>query len=395
MTGRVDQAGEGATLTPAARRRFLSILLALGALLLATGGTLTAVELARGRGHSRAPAALLRGCPQAASSATESAPHSLGAWPYELADRGSFLDLRPAPGGRLIAIQTCGREEQGLRLVELGQIARPLYTSRAFRGVAPLASSALALDGKFFLGVGRLSISKEAPEAPYRLYCYLLDRRLGVVRVVPLGRGYGVSLLAGPDGSVLASTGLSLLRLEPDGSVRQVVSFVGEVLQHISLLPGSNAAIVSLFSPAAVPPTPSTTLALVDLRSGSVLSTAHLRAGAEVSSLAMSGRRALMVVGDGTSQHLAVATRLRPLSLASTGTSTTSLTALQLIGSGHLLALSGLSELSCLSPFGRLGRTTTPKGSSEVPSALVGTPRGTFALTPAGIGRLHLPTGCR
>lgn len=395
MTGKEDVAGDGKAPTAPVRRRWLSLLLAFGAVLLASGGTLAALELAHGPAGQDTTARLLRGCPQALGSAAKKLPHSLGTWRYELSAKGTFIDLSPAPSGRLIATQACGAEEQSLRLVELSRRARLIHASVRFKGAAPLASSALASEGRFFLGVGLLSISKSAPAAPYRLYCYVLGRRLGVERTIYLGRGYGVSLLPGRRGAVLASTGEALLRIEPDGSVRQVVSFVGEVLQHITLVPRSDEAIVSLFSPAAIPPTPSTTLAVVDLASGSVVSSAHLGAGAEVSSLALRGAQPLLVVGDGASQHLTATRGLRPLRLEPTRTSTTSLTPLELIGSPHLLLLSGLSELSCLSASGRPGPSTRPRNPSEVPTALARSPAGIFAVTPAGIGRLDVPPGCR
>ncbi len=378
------------------RRRLLSTSLSLLAALVVAGCVLTALRLSDKTRAAPPPAAAAAAgqCSPVAGGAGRPVSSHLGAWRYELTAAGTFYDLIPGPRERLVALQACGREETSLRLSLLSSAGRLLSSSRQFPRAAPLASSAAVSGRSIWLGTGVLAFDKAAAEAPYRLYCYLLDSKLSVLRRLSLGRGYGLELAAGPAGSAIASTGRAIIRISARGQAERVAAFPGEVVQHMALLPGGRQLLLSLFRPGAVPPVSSSSLALLDLANGHISSRLPLPAGEEVGSLVPARAGALLVLGDGTSQHLARLARLAPLTLSAEGSSTTSLASLALLPVGGPVILAGLSGLTCVSPSGHLGPTTRPQGGMEVPTAMAMSRRSAYAITPAGIGRLALPEGC-
>ena len=140
---------------------------------------------------------------------------------------------------------------------------------------------------------------------PYRLSIVeLAPRDLKVVRTIPVGRGYGLTLLDGPGGSLLVSTGRQLLEVDASGTVHTVASFPGAVVQHVAVVPGSGLVLASLFTPSAMAPAASTRLALVDLRSGLLVSDLSLPVGEEVESLVAGPGGALVAVSDGDSTEV-------------------------------------------------------------------------------------------
>lgn len=402
MAGGVQ--GENSDVRAAERRRFAqrghrrasAVSLSIVALLLVVGAAAAAFRL--GDGSSPATSRHFpANCPAVAAASPVTTPRSLGSWPFHLIAEGTFAQIEAGPDGLIDALQSCGAEESSLRLVEMTPSGKVVSSSRLFPKAALLASSFLVEGKTVFFAEARLSLSQKEALAPYRLTLFELGPRLGVERSFSLGRGYGLSLVTGPERTVVASTGQALVTIRSGGAPFTLASFPGSVVQHIVSVAGSSEALVSLFRPDAVAPSSSTSIDLVDLATGVVPSSEALPAGEEVDSLAATSTAAFAVVGDGTSdalERLGGLSALR-LSRSGPGLTTTSLSSLTLANAGRHLYLAGLSELACLkSSSGAVLAGTSPRSADEVPSAFAQLGTASYAVVPAGLGRLSVPPEC-
>lgn len=357
--------------------------------------------LASGRSHpSRGPGRhaveALPPCTRPTAVGTTSVPTRLGTWPFHLLVSGTFSALTAAPDGDLVALQACGADESSLRLLELNPSTDTAAASARFAHVAPVASAIAATGNWLWFAMSRLALHGGTDEPPYRLSLARLDpSNMRVEQTVSLGRGYGLTL-AENGGSLLVSTGRQLLQVDGHGSVRAVASFPKAVAQQLAPVAGSERAIVSLFDPTAIPPRSSTSLALVDTSTGSLVSSHSLGAGQEVEAVeAGPGRVTVTVSAGGSSQVRAYgANDLRPLTPPHHGVATT-LTRLSLgDGPSHVFVY-GSTTLACTSArSGEVLASTTPRTAAQSVTSLVQDRSGTYALTPAGIGRVTAPDRC-
>jgi hypothetical protein len=351
-------------------------------------------------------------CIPAQTASPQALPRRLGAWKFTPIERGTFPSVVAGLHGAVLAVQACGAEETSLRVLELrpgaGRSAPPtVATSEQYPKAAPVASSVFETAGTIWFGEGRLALHGGIAEAPYRLSLHELDpTSLRERRSIFLGRGYGIALLpapAGEGGSVVVSTGQALDLVTSAGSVRSLASFPGLVVQHAAAIPGSRAAVVSVFTPSAAPPAPSTRLELVDLESGRTLSELPLSGAEEVESLAAGRSEVFAVVGNGgstvverlslypslsrTPRATGVPETLTPLSLATT-TPTRGV-------------VYGATTLACVDlRNGAVLASTSPDGPAEAvagvaQSASDRSAARTVAIVPAGIGTVELPDNCR
>jgi hypothetical protein len=120
---------------------------------------------------------------------------------------GDF-EMIAAANGSLFALEACGAEESSLRVVEMKAGNGAAIASQSFERAAPIASAIGVTGNDVFFGVSRLALGGSADRPPYRLSLVELDpRTLDVAKTIGLGRGYGLSLLPGRDGSLLVATG--------------------------------------------------------------------------------------------------------------------------------------------------------------------------------------------
>lgn len=394
MAGELDGERETSRAPYRQLRQNLSLVTAVVAvLLLAAGGAAAAFRLSRpAKASDPKTGSRADGCQQAASGLPNKTPSSLGSWRYQPTLAGTFLSFVPGPRGLLDALQACGAEESSLRLIELSRAGQLEEASRHFKKAAPLASSAVWSGRHLYLGTGTLALSKTTARVPYRLELYELNARLQVVKQLPLGRGDGLVLVPGPQGSVVASTGTSFVRILPDGEKVPLGYSSNAVTQHVVSMT-STTALVSTFRPSAQSPSSSTTLFVLNLRTGAVSSAKHLAGEEEIESLAWNGRKALAVLSSGSTESLEETTSLQPLALSSIRNET-ALSSISLLASSSHLLVSSLNALSCLSSSGAVVASTRPRGSAEVPSGLGEEDRVSFAITPSGIGKLLLPAAC-
>ncbi|MGO9198274.1 MAG: hypothetical protein ACLQK4_14235 [Acidimicrobiales bacterium] len=381
-------------------RRSATVSLGVAAIVIAAGVAGLALGVGRAptrRSHHAAVRPRLPTCRPAGASAPSAAPTELGAWPYDLTMPGTF-EMITAAQGSLFALEACGAEESSLRVVEIDERSGSAIASAAFGRAAPIASSiAVTTEGLFF-GESRLVLGGTAGTPPYRLSIVeLAPRDLKVVRTIPVGRGYGLTLLDGPGGSLLVSTGRQLLEVDASGTVHTVASFPGAVVQHVAVVPGSGLVLASLFTPSAMAPAASTRLALVDLRSGLLVSDLSLPVGEEVESLVAGPGGALVAVSDGDStevERVSADAPLRSSGLPPHGVRAT-LAPVVLLASGPNVFVAGLGTLACTNASsGATKASTGPDGPAEVPSGIARIGAVAYAVTPAGLGRVRLPAAC-
>ncbi len=376
------------------------------------------------RRHHAAASHPLPPCLPAQTASSSGVPTRLGAWAFTPLERGTFAAVTAGGHGGLLALQACGAEETALRVLEVfpgrsRSLSAGAVASAEFARAAPVASSLLATSDAVWFGEARLALGGRLDEAPYRLTLHELDpTSLAERRSIPLGRGYGVTLLAAPAGfgSVVVSTGRALDLVSSSGSVRSLATFPGVVVQHASVVRGAHLAVVSVFTPSAVPPAPSTALEVIDLESGQVVSSLSLAHGGEVEALAAGTSDALAVVGNAGSTAVdrlsldplaitpvsaaPVPATLTPLAIAPTGSGpgfvygATTLACVDL-ESGSVVAsttpdgpaeeVSGIAETEVASGAGSLGSS----GSHKIASV------STVAILPSGIGTVDVPASCR
>lgn len=382
-------------------RRSTLISLLVAATVIAAGITVVAFRVSRTVApigpHATVPT-LLPPCRTPTTASSAATPTALGSWPYRVTLHGDF-EMIAAADGSLFALEACGAEESSLRVVEMKAGNGAAIASQSFERAAPIASAIGVTGNDVFFGVSRLALGGSADRPPYRLSLVELDpRTLDVAKTIGLGRGYGLSLLPGRDGSLLVATGRSLVEVTSTGEVRRIASF-GVVLQHTALVPGTDEALVTLFTPSAVAPAPSTELALVDLATGSIVSHLELPAGDEVLSLAAVETSALVAVSDGESTEVERYTdedperRLKALGHARV--LPTTLAPVSLLASGQAIFAAGLSTLTCTNASnGDAEASTSPKGAAEVMTGIAQLGSSTYAVTAAGLGLLRLPAAC-
>ena len=341
--------------------------------------------------------AALPPCARPTAVGPTSVPARLGNWPFHLLVSGTFSALTAAPNGDLLALQACGADESSLRLLELDPSTDTAAASARFAHVAPVASAVAANRSGLFFGMSRLALHGGAAEPPYRLSLARIDpANMKLEQTVPLGRGYGLTLADGNGGAVLVSTGRQLLEVDKAGSVRAIASFPKAVAQELASIPGSDRALVSLFDPTAIPPRSSTALAVIDTTTGALVSSRSLAAGQEVESLEAGPRRATVTVSTGGSSQVRAygMSDLHPLSAPHHGVATT-LTRLSLGGDESHVFVYGATTLACTSSgSGEVLASTTPRTAAQSVSSVVQEASGTYALTPAGIGRVAVPRSC-
>jgi hypothetical protein len=393
------------------RRRSLELIALVAVCAIVGGGTGLTAILTRSTRHStvRSPAATCV-APQAtptpaANAAGENASRHLGTWGFNLLEAGTFGSVVAGPGSSLYALQACGAEETQLRVLHLAADGDVLAVSVDFDRAALLTSSLVLQGGSLYVGAARLDLSGPVTDAPYELTLYRLNATtLHVLRSRPLGRGYGLSLLTADaghsDATVLASTGARLLAVQAGTvSVRTLASFGRSVAQHVSADPRAPYAAVSVFAPGAVAAAAGATVELLDARTGGVVSSARLVAGAQVASLAFGEGSLFVALGDGLStevRRFAVPDLATPGPVRGlpTGLPATLQTIL-LDDTGGTVWATDLTMLACLdSSTGRVLSLSQSSASMSV-SGLVGEPGATYAVTASGIGLLEAPAACR
>ncbi len=338
-------------------------------------------------------------CRTPTTSSSAISPTALGSWSYHLTRHGDFQTITAA-NGSLFALEACGAEESSLRVVEVKAGDGPAIASQLFARAAPVASAIGVVSNAVFFGESRLALGGSADQPPYRLSLVELDiRTLDVSKTIDLGRGYGLALVPGRDGSLLVATGRTLVQVSATGTVRLIASFGGVVLQHTVLVPGTDDALVTLFTPSAVAPAPSTQLALVNLATGSVVSRLELPAGDEVQSLAAGHTFALLAVSDGEATKVELYSDGYPLRRSNPPPRTRllpeTLAPISLLASGRDIFAAGISTLACANAStGDTLASTSPRGATEVMTGIAEISSSTYALTTAGIGRLRLPPVC-
>lgn len=338
-------------------------------------------------------------CPSAVTSSPTAAPERIGSWPLRPVMKGTFVALSAGQGQRLFALEACGTEESSLRVVEIDASSEKVeaYSSRFVRA-APLVSAIAADGASLYVGTSRLALKGSGDAPPYELTVHELSpSTLRQERSLRLGRGYGLSLFPLADGDLLVSTGRELEQITPRGRVTVVASFPGVVVQHAVLVPGTGDVLVSLFTPSALPPKPSSELALVDLRTGAVLSFEALPVGREVESLEVAGAVALVAVENGATSELervSVAPALSDLPAVSQVLPAT-LSSVALAPAGGRVFAFGATTMACLLPgTGAVVGSTDPTGASEQASALSFVASREFAVLPGGLYQLRVPTSC-
>ncbi len=326
-------------------------------------------------------------------------PAEIGTWRVHEVEAGAFDSLEALPSGELLALQACGSDESSLRVLEIDPRNGSGVASAPFDKAAPIASALGQTPSAVWLGLGRLALQGSAA-APYELSLAELNASsLHIERTIPLGRGYGLTLVDGPGGTLVASTGRQLLAISATGTVRTLASFPGVVVQHIVVVPHTGEALVTLFTPSAVPPASSTTVAMVGLATGEVSGELRIPAGKEIESLASASRESALVVvsskGTTAIERLSLTGRLRLSSTGSHGVEAT-LSSMTLAASQGDMFVVGPVTLACVSPeTGAVESSTDPSGPAEQTSSLLASGRGIYAVTTAGIGLVSVPAGCR
>jgi hypothetical protein len=334
------------------------------------------------------------------------AARRLGGWRFSLLEAGTFGSVVAGHGSSLYALQACGTEETQLRVLRIGGNGNVVAVSDDFDRAALLTSSIVLQGGSLYVGTARLDLAGPAIDAPYELTLYRLSAsNLRVLGSRPLGRGYGlllaVSDLGHPDATVLASTGRSLLAVQAGTvSVRTLATFGRSIAQHLSTDPDAPFAAVSVFAPGAVPAAAGATVELFDTKTGRVVSSAHLVAGAQVESLAFGDGGLFVALGDGLSTEVR---RFAVPVLTAGGTARglptgipATLQTISLDDTGGTVWATDLTALDCLdSSTGRVLSSTESSVSSMSVSGVVVAGSTTYAVTAAGIGVLAAPTACR
>ncbi len=361
----------------------------------AAGISLAAMRSGRSRPPVRHTIAR-RACAIPVTASPVPAPARIGSWPFHLLAGGVFPAVA-ADGPRALALEACGAEESSLRVVEFDPATGASVASAPFAHAAPIASAVAASRGAVWFGESRLALEGAADTPPYELA--LVELRPGTLapeRTIRLGRGYGLSLLDSPGGLVV-STGRQLLVVDAAGSVHPVASFPGVVVQRIAMIPGGAGVLASLFRPSAVGPASSTALSVVDLASGRVTATTDLPGGAEVESLAVGGRSALVAVGrtGATSLERFAISSLRRVSEGARNLPAT-LASLNLAAGRRSVFAYGPTTVACLAvSAGQVTASTPARDAAEDITSLAEASGELIAALPAGIGRLEAPSGCR
>lgn len=379
--------------------------LAVVALVLALGAGAFGVSFALSHHHRRSDRATTTtdapvrtpACPPPATHPTTAATRT-GGWRLSMLASGVFEDLSSATGAALVALQACGTTENALRVVSIDPHSGRQVDSLSFNRAAPLASDLVATSSGVFFGDSRLALGGSSTAPPYRLTLVRLDpATLAVSSTTDLGRGYGLEVVAGPDGSVIASTGRQIYDLSASGALRLVASFPGVVIQHLALVPASDAVVASLFTPSAVPPAASTRIALVDLSTGATTASVAISAGDEIESLTVAGRVLTVSVGTAGASEIerySIGASLAKLPRARHGVPAT-LTPLTVTSSGRAVWVLGEALAACIDPAsGAVLASATPAHPTAALSEVLATGAGVYAVDPSGLAVLDAPAAC-